>query len=264
LEKKSIVITGSTRGIGLGLAGEFLKRGCQVTINGRSQSSVGRALEELGEEYSREDIAGLPGDVSNPQTHHALWDAAAAAFGRVDIWINNAGLGHPMLMIWELPVEDVNQVLDVNIKGLIYGSQTAVSRMLDQGYGHLYNMEGFGSTGRMRPGISIYGTSKAAVSYFSKALTEETRQTPVKVSTLSPGMVITDLITDRYEGDPQGLEQAKKIFNTIADRVETVTPWLAEKVLRNDKTGAKIRWLTPMKLLYRFVMAPFRKRDLFT
>ena len=264
MTNKSIVITGSTRGIGLGLAAEFLKRGCQVTINGRSQKSVDQALELLKKDFDLDNIAGGPGDVSDLQTHQNLWNTAVEAFGQVDIWMNNAGIAHPMMMIWELPEEIVQQVIDINVKGLIFGSQTAVQRMLAQGFGHIYNMEGFGSTGRKQAGLSIYGTSKAAVHYFSNALTAETSDTPVKVSTLSPGMVITDLILEQYEQDPQGLEEAKKFFNILADKVETVTPWLADQVLRNDKSGAEIRWLTTTKLMARFATARFNKRDVFS
>jgi len=264
MTSKSIVITGSTRGIGLGLAVEFLKRGCQVAINGRMQTSVDHALEQLKTDFKPADLAGSPGDVSDLQTHQDLWNTAVDAFGQVDIWINNAGIAHPMMMIWELSEEIVQQVIDINVKGLIFGSQTAVQSMLEQGFGHIYNMEGFGSTGRKQAGLSIYGTSKAAVHYFSNALTAETSNTPVKVSTLSPGMVITDLILEQYEKDPQGLEDAKKIFNVLADKVETVTPWLADQVLRNDKSGAEIKWLTTTKLMTRFATARFNKRDLFS
>jgi short-subunit dehydrogenase len=168
------------------------------------------------------------------------------------------------MMIWELPLQDVQQVVDINIKGLIFGSQTAVQRMIEQGFGHIYNMEGFGSTGRKQAGLSLYGTSKAAVHYFSNALTAETSDTPVKVSTLSPGMVITDMILERYQDDPQGLENAKKIFNILADKVETVTPWLADQILSNDKSGANIKWLTTSKLLIRFATAWINRRDLFS
>ena len=264
MTSKSIVITGSTRGIGLGLAVEFLKRGCQVAINGRMQTSVDHALEQLKTDFKPADLAGSPGDVSDLQTHQDLWNTAVDAFGQVDIWINNAGIAHPMMMIWELSDEIVQQVIDINVKGLIFGSQTAVQSMLEQGFGHIYNMEGFGSTGRKQAGLSIYGTSKAAVHYFSNALTAETNGTPVKVSTLSPGMVITDMILEQYEHDPQRLEDAKKIFNILADKVETVTPWLADQVLRNDKSGAEIRWLTTTKLMARFATARFNKRDVFS
>jgi hypothetical protein len=71
------------------------------------------------------------------------------------------------------------------------------------------------------------------------------------------------MILEQYEEDPQRLENAKKIFNILADKVEMVTPWLVDKILSNDKSGAKINWLTPTKLLTRFATARFNQRDLF-
>ena len=80
---------------------------------------------------------------------------------------------------------------------------------------------------------------------------------------LSPGMVTTEFITSRYVGRPEEWERAKGIFNILADKVETVTPWLARKVLANTRTGVRFNWLTRGKVMARFLMAPFHKRDLF-
>jgi len=261
---KNIVITGSTRGIGYGLANEFLKRGCRVTVNGRSPSSVEKAIESLSQSHDASNIAGQAGDVTKPEDHQKLWETAVSAFGKVDIWVNNAGIGHPLLKVWELSTEQVNQVVDVDLKGLIFGSQVAIRGMLEQGSGHLYNMEGFGSNGRTMVGLSVYGTTKSGLRFLTKSLTKETADTPVKVSAISPGMVITDFITDQYKDDPQGLEDAKKIFNILGDKVETVTPWLVEKMLANDKSGERFEWLTPFKVTKRFMISRFNKRDLFS
>jgi hypothetical protein len=76
-------------------------------------------------------------------------------------------------------------------------------------------------------------------------------------------MVVTDFLTQQYEERPEDWESAKRIFNILADRVETVTPWLAHKVLANDKTGVRIAWMSRGKTMGRFLAAPFRKRDLF-
>lgn len=260
---KSVVITGSTRGIGYGLAEQFLERGCRVVVNGRSSASVNAKVAILGEKYGADKVAGQAGDVTQPEDHQALWDTAVATFGKVDIWINNAGIGHPMMMVWEIPAELVNRVVDIDMKGVIFGSQIAIRGMQGQGFGHLYNMEGFGSNGRTRPGISVYGTTKAGVRFLTQSLTAETKESAVKVSALSPGIVITDFITDQYKDDPQGLEDAKRIFNILGDRVETVTPWLVDKVLSNEKSGARFEWLTPGKITWRFMTARFNKRDLF-
>ncbi len=89
--------------------------------------------------------------------------------------------------------------------------------------------------------------------------------TDVIVGAISPGMVLTDLILKQYEGkDPAEWESARKIFNILADNVETVTPYLAKKILENQKNGARINWLTGSRVLWRFLTARFNQRNLFT
>ena len=83
------------------------------------------------------------------------------------------------------------------------------------------------------------------------------------VGALQPGMVATDLLTQQYKDRPEQWERDKRIFNILSDRVETVTPWLAQRVLANRKTGVRITWLTRAKLMGRFLTAPFHKRDVF-
>ncbi|MCA9873868.1 MAG: SDR family oxidoreductase [Anaerolineales bacterium] len=260
---KTIVITGSTRGIGFGLADAFLARGYQVVVNGRSPASVEKAMQQLAAHHDPARLHGQAGDVRQLADMQTLWDTAVAHFGQVDVWINNAGVGHPQVMAWEVAPETVEQVVDINLIGLIYGCRVAIRGMLAQGHGHVYNMEGFGSNGRTRPGITIYGATKAAIRFLNKALAEETEGTAVKVSALSPGMVATDFVTDQYTDDPAGLEKAKEAFNMLGDRPETVTPWLADKVLANDESGARIQWLTTPKLLWRLFIGRFRQRNLF-
>lgn len=260
---KTIVITGSTRGIGRGLADSFLAKGCRVVVNGRSQNSVNEAVAQLGQKHAADRVTGQAGDVTKHEDHQALWDKAVETFGKVDVWINNAGIGHPMQNVWEIPAELIEKVIDVDLKGVIFGSQVAVKNMIDQGHGHLYNMEGFGSNGRTRAGLSVYGSTKRGLRFLTRSLTAETKDTAVKVSALSPGIVITEFITDQYKDDAEGLEQAKRIFNILGDKVETVTPWLADQVLKNDKSGARFQWLTFPSILWRFMTAGFNKRNLF-
>lgn len=260
---KSIVITGSSRGIGRGLAESFLEAGCSVTVNGRNAERLGSVGSELADRFGAERVAWSAGDVTSTADLEALWEVAVARFGTVDIWINNAGIGHPQQMVWKLPAEKVSRVVDIDLKGSILGAQVAISRMIEQGHGHLYNMEGFGSNGRNRPGITIYGATKAAVRFLTRSLAKEVADTPVSVSAISPGIVITEFLTDQYRDDPVGFERAKPIFNALGDRVEAVTPWIARRVLSNRQNGALVNWLTPGKIFWRFATFAFRKRDLF-
>ena len=193
----------------------------------------------------------------------ALWDAASKRWGNIDIWINNAGLSGPEAMVWNLAGEDAAAVISTNILGTVYGSQIAIQGMLKQGYGAIYNMEGMGSDGRMHAGLTTYGTSKYAVSYFSRALAKELEQHPVIIGSLRPGMVVTEFLTDQYRDRPEEFENVKRIFNIIAERVETVTPWLVERMLANTKSGVVMSFSNRWKLMWRFMSAPFSKRELF-
>jgi NAD(P)-dependent dehydrogenase (short-subunit alcohol dehydrogenase family) len=112
-------------------------------------------------------------------------------------------------------------------------------------------------------GLAVYGTTKAALRYLNESLARETKETGVLVGALRPGMVLTDLVMQQYEDQPEELERVKPIFSILADRVETVTPWLARRVLANERNGAIISWLPWWKLVGRFVMSAFSKRDPF-
>ncbi|UCG53975.1 MAG: SDR family NAD(P)-dependent oxidoreductase, partial [Dehalococcoidia bacterium] len=92
---------------------------------------------------------------------------------------------------------------------------------------------------------------------------KETKDTPIFVGALRPGMVATKLITDQYIGHPDKWERSKGIFNILSDRVEVVTPWLVRKVLTNKKNGVSIVWLSKWKIFKRFLMPPFVKREIF-
>jgi short-subunit dehydrogenase len=162
-----------------------------------------------------------------------------------------------------MPDDEIAAIVQTNLVGTMYGAKVALCGLLEQGGGSLYNMEGLGSDGRRVDGLTVYATSKCAVRFLTESLVLETKGTPVLVGALSPGMVTTEFITGRYEDRSEDWERAKRIFNILADRVETVTPWLAGKVLANQRTGVRFEWLTRGKVLARFLSAPFRNRDLF-
>jgi len=260
---KTVVITGGTRGIGRGLANSFLDRGCNVVISGRSKESLEKAVSDLGRDHDSERVAGAECEVTDAESLQTLWDCGIEAFGSIDIWINNAGMSILRAPIWDQTPEDLKRIVDVNVYGSLLASRTALAGFLKQGHGQLWNMEGFGSDGQAQPGIVAYGATKRAVAYLVKALGKEVKDTPVQVCSLSPGIVVTDLLVEDYEPGSPDWERAKKFFNILGDHVETVTPWLADGVLATDKTGARVAWLTKRKAMGRFMTAGFKKRDLF-
>jgi NAD(P)-dependent dehydrogenase (short-subunit alcohol dehydrogenase family) len=252
------VITGSTRGIGLGLARELRKRGCQIVITGRNGAAeVGASLGD--------DVLALTCDVTDPASVQAVWDATVERFGRVDIWINNAGTTTIPVPLWDAPLDEIKATLDTNILGTINGCRVAIAGMRAQsGGGRVYNVEGMGSKGEVQAGMLPYATTKAAVGYLDKALQKELKGSNVALISIRPGINVTSHLLHGSEHlPPERWEKTKKVFNILGDKPETTTPWLAEKILATTKSGAQIAWLTPMKITGRFMTASFRKRDLF-
>ena len=259
----NIVITGSSRGIGYGLAEAFLQLGCAVMVSGRSRESTTAAVGQLTAQHDPSRIFGLACDVTVPAQVVSLWQESVANFGRVDIWVNNAGYSGEMGTAWERPVEEVQSVIATNLMGTILGSQVALRGMLGQGHGAIYNMEGMGSDGRKHAGLTFYGTTKYAVHYFTESLAMEAKGTPIIIGGLRPGMVATDLLRDRYKDHPDDWARAKKIFNILAERVDRVTPWLAQQMLSNHKNGAILAYSSSWKLLWKFIRSPFVKERVF-
>lgn len=261
---KNVVITGSTRGIGKGLAENFLAKGCCVMISGRNQAAVDAVVAEFGTRFGQEKVAGKSCDITDAQHLQDLWDAALASFGSVDVWVNNAGVSIVRKPLAESDPADLMRIVDTNIGGLLLANRVALRGMLAQQKGQIWNMEGFGSGGQMQPGMCAYGATKRAVNYVTGALQKEIKGTAVQVCTLSPGIVVTDLLIGDYDTTSPEWEKSKKIFNILGDKVVTVTPFLVDGILKANKSGAKVAWLTGGKAFARFMTASFKKRDLFS
>jgi NAD(P)-dependent dehydrogenase (short-subunit alcohol dehydrogenase family) len=258
---QTILITGSTRGIGQGLAREFLRMGHQVVVTGRSEAAVKAATADLG---SPERVLGVTCDVRSLESNQAAWDAGVARFGRIDVWINNAAVATDRLALADLPGDQIKATVDTNLLGTLYGCRVAIRGMRGQpGGGKVYSFEGFGSDGMARTGLTTYGCTKRAVRYLTSALAKECAGTSVLVGSLSPGIVATDLLLYSSKGrDPAEWAKARKMLNVLGDTVETVTPFLARGALANTKQGGRVDWMTPAKAAGRFATAWFRKRDI--
>ncbi|MFD0524972.1 SDR family oxidoreductase [Paractinoplanes durhamensis] len=169
-----VVVTGGTRGIGQGLVRAFAAQGASVAFCGRTVAEV------------PEGTLGVTADVTNRADVRKLWDATVDRFGRVDIWVNNAGMSTGRAPLWQLPPDEIDQVVYLNLRGTLHASAVVLDAMLTQGHGALWNMEGLGSNGQIVPGLTAYGATKRALTYATLAMAKELKDTPVKVALLSP------------------------------------------------------------------------------
>lgn len=263
----NVIITGSSKGIGRGLAEEFVKRGHNVTISARGQASIDTTVAEL----SRLDagkVTGVPCDVSVKEQIQNLWDRGKAEHGSVDFWINNAGTATAQYLAQDVPENVVHTLVDSNVKGTIFGSQVAINGFLEQGSGALYNMLGGSFDGkRLTPNMSVYSSTKASNYILTRYLIEENRDTGLMVGMISPGMLLSDnWFAEQKQMSPEEWRKMKPILNVLCDHVETATPWLTEQVLENKQYGRRIAWLSNGEISRRFFAAYVlrRKRDLFS
>lgn len=259
---KTAVITGGTRGIGAALTRSFLRSGWTVVYSGTCSESVNSSLVSLREHFPGGNYRAVICDVTHPDDLSGLWDSAIKAFGTVDIWVNNAGTANDQAPFHRIDPAVFTAIIDTNVKGLLLATHVAYNRMLEQGHGAIYNMEGLGSDGRTVTGMTPYGTSKRAVRYFTDAFAAEVKDGPVIIGTVSPGMVLTDLTLGPLKRNPGNSEQVRKIYNILANEPDTIAPFLVRRMIGNRKNGAKISWLTTGKVISRFLFAPFSRRDI--
>ena len=263
-QDKVVVITGSTKGLGFEMARRFRKKGLHVVVNGRDEKRVAATVKKLERIESEAGILGVAGNISVSGDIQNLMDRAVERFGHVDIWINNAGVNQPDKALWELSEEEIDQILNVDLRGAILGSRVAALQMEQQPEGGMiYNIEGHGSNDAMIMGLSMYGTSKRAVTYFTKAFAKELseRGSKVKIGRLSPGIMITDFTSHALGGqeDIELSDKTKQVYNILGDRPGTVAGFLVSRILATTKNNAHIQWLTKRKAAWRFMTAGSRQ-----
>ncbi len=257
-----VVITGSSKGIGFALADAFLSQGYAVVLSGRQPEALHTAVQKLQQRYPTHLLHSCCCDVTVHADVSALWQTAVERFQSVAIWINNAGTATSSLAFTELAAHEITQVIETNVIGSMLGAQVALQGMRRQGYGQIFNMQGWGSQGEWSHGMTAYCTSKAAIRYFSDALSREARDSQVQIGTLSPGMVATELLVSSWtQGDPQHWHRMKRLFQFIIDPPEKVATYLAKKIIHNQKAYTHIAWMTPWRLCLRFFQPYYWRRN---
>ena len=261
---KTIVITGSAIGLGFAMAEDFRKADCNVVLSDLKEGNLREAKEKLEKISSKGKIITVVCNVSKYEDLENLMQETLNNFKKIDVWINNAGVNQPQEPIYKCEKSAIDTVIDVDLKGAIYGSKIAMSQMIKQKEGAIYNIEGYGSNDAHMSGLNLYGTSKRAVTYLTEALAQEAEGTGVIVGKLAPGIMITQFTTHSLVNQDIKLsERTKKVYNILGDKPETVAKFFVDNILTNKKNGVKINWLTNGKAFYRFLTAGFNKRNFF-
>jgi glucose 1-dehydrogenase len=247
---KVAVITGSTAGLGLAIARAYADAGARVVVSGHLPDEVARAVAWLGERGA--DVVGRPCDVRELAQVAALAEAAVAAFGAVDLWVNNAGVTAVQGPTAAVPPESFTRVVTTNILGTYHGSLVALRQMGPRGRGKLINIVGQGER-RPNPYGNAYGASKTWIRAFTLALAAEERARGVGVFTLNPGLLDTALTREMtvvagYEGRARAFDRIARLVAVPPEESARLALWLASAAT-DGRTGIELRAPVGRRLL---------------
>lgn len=211
LEGKVALITGASRGIGLAIARAYLQEGAAVALCARDAAALVAAAEGLRALGDEARVLAQPCDVTRPEDVAALVAAVEAAFGRLDVLVNNAAVLGPRVPIADYPLEAWREVLEVNVTGVFLVTRAALPLMRRTGGGSIINLSsGVGRRGRARWGA--YAVSKGAVEILTQILAEELAPEGIRVNAVNPGPTRTRMRAQAYpEEDPLSLPAPEEI-----------------------------------------------------
>jgi 3-hydroxy acid dehydrogenase / malonic semialdehyde reductase len=207
LENQIVLITGASSGIGAACAKLFAQAGAKLILVARRQERLDALASELIQAFSC-PVHLLQMDVSDRAQVEATLKSLPEPWAEVDLLINNAGLSRGLDKLYEGSFQDWEEMIDTNIKGLLYVTRLLVPGMVNRGRGHVINIGSIAGH-QTYPSGNVYCATKAAVRVLSEGLKLDLLGTPVRVSSIDPGLVATEFSDVRFRGDR---DRAQKVY----------------------------------------------------
>jgi NADP-dependent 3-hydroxy acid dehydrogenase YdfG len=210
IKDKVVVVTGASSGLGEATARHLAQQGARLVLGARRQDRIQALAEELTGGGSK--AVAVTMDVTDRQQVQMLVDTAVESFGRVDVMINNAGL-MPQALLERLQVDEWERMIDVNLKGVLYGIAAALPIMKQQKSGHFINVSSVAGH-KVGPGFAVYAATKFAVRALSEGLRQEVKPYNIRTTVISPGAVATEL--PNSVSDPEAGDRIRKFYAAAA------------------------------------------------
>lgn len=192
LNEKVAVVTGGTRGIGLGIVKLFLENNAKVVLFGSRKESVYKAVSELKAENSDWVVEGMYPTLTDPKAVEEAILNIKEKYGRIDILVNNAGVSDSTLL-YDYKAEIFDNIIDINVKGIFYATLPTAKIMREQGGGCIINTSSMVSISGQPAGVG-YPTSKFAVNGLTISLARELGKDNIRVNAVAPGVIETDMV----------------------------------------------------------------------
>ncbi|WP_404786566.1 SDR family oxidoreductase [Altericista sp. CCNU0014] len=223
IKDRTVLITGASSGIGEACAFAFAEVGARLILTARRSPRLDALKTQLEQQFETE-VFLLTFDVRDLASVNAALNSLPAEWQAIDILINNAGLSRGLDKLYEGNIQDWEEMIDTNVKGLLYVTRAIAPGMVARGRGHIINLGSIAGH-ETYPKGNVYCATKAAVRAISEGLKQDLLGTPVRVSSVDPGLVETEFSQVRFRGDT---ERAKTVY---ADMVPLTAQDVAEVIL---------------------------------
>lgn len=222
IKGKIVFITGASSGIGMESAKAFAREGCKLILTARRIDRIKILATELLKEFGTESLT-LPLDVRKKEEVFTLFEKLPDDWKKIDILLNNAGVGKGLSPLHESDPEGWDEMIDTNVKGLLFVTKSVSNLMIKNGSGHIINV-GSVAGREVYPNGNVYCATKFAVNALTKAMRVELYDKNIRVTTIDPGMVETEFSLIRFDGDE---ERAKNVYKGMtplspADIADTI------------------------------------------
>jgi serine 3-dehydrogenase len=210
LRNKIVFITGASSGIGKSCARAFAQEGAKILMAARRKDRLAALAAEIKKEFGTA-THGFQLDVRDQAAVAKAVDGLPAGWAAIDVLVNNAGLSRGLDKLHEGKLDDWDEMIDTNVKGLLYVSRAVIPGMVARAAGHIINIGSIAGH-EVYPGGNVYCATKFAVNAISRGLRMDLTGTPLRVSTVDPGMVETEFSLVRFHGDG---EKANKVYQGL-------------------------------------------------
>ena len=218
-ESLTVLVTGASAGIGAACARAFAAKGDRVIVTARSEGALEALAADLDDALGAGTALALPLDVTDAEAHVALVRDLPDDWKDLDVAVLNAGLALGLVPVWENTPEQVDRMVDTNVKGVVNGVRAVVPGMLERGRGHVITLGSTAGHTTYAGGV-VYCATKHAVLALTEGLKVDLHGTPLRVSAVSPGIVETEFSRVRFEGDD---DRADAVYaDTVALTAEDV------------------------------------------
>lgn len=210
MKDKIVFVSGASAGIGYFTATTFAREGARLILAARRESRLERLAQRLNKEHGTTCVC-LKIDVRSQKDVIKQINSLPARWRKIDVLVNNAGLSRGLSKIHEGEIDDWEEMIDTNIKGLLYVSRLIIPWMVKNKKGHIINISSIAGH-EVYPGGNVYCSTKHAVDALTKGMQLDLVDTPIRVSSVDPGMVETEFSIVRFHGDKK---RAKDVYNGL-------------------------------------------------